>query len=90
MCWKESGLHAQNVFKYSTHNSEHDWENLYDHLVTHKIFTLTTHKILIRAPKLSRKASYGHTLNILSPHLTLVAHFVSHEKDGCEGGKVSV
>ena len=39
MCLKEIGLHDESMINHSRLNNQHDWENLYDHLMSKKIFT---------------------------------------------------
>ena len=56
ICLKEIGLHAQNMITILS-LSQHDWGDLYDHLLSTKIFTLIIYKIIIGAPKIMRKVS---------------------------------
>lgn len=37
---KDIGLHVQNLLNHSRLNGQHDWEDLYDHLMSMKTFTL--------------------------------------------------
>ena len=39
MCLKEIGLYDESILNHSRLNNQHDWENLYDHLMSKKIFT---------------------------------------------------
>ena len=47
MSLEEIGLRAQNMTTISKLNSLHKWGDLYDHLMSTKIFTLILHEIFI-------------------------------------------
>ena len=50
MCIKQIGLNAQNYASHSKLNGQHDWRDLYDHLMGMSILTMIM--IIIRAPKI--------------------------------------
>ena len=52
--WKELFACStyDNCFKF---NSQHNWGDLYDHLMRARVFTLIMNKIFIRDPKMMRK-----------------------------------
>ena len=53
---KEIGLHAQNMnYKNIGLNSQHKWQDLCDHSMNTRIFTLIMNKIVIWAPNIMRK-----------------------------------
>ena len=52
MCLKESGLHAQYMQIILGSNSQHNGGDLYDHLMSMRIFTLDDEKDIIWAPKM--------------------------------------
>ena len=45
--------------KHSRLNSEHDWRDIYDHLMSLRMFTLTLNKIFIWAPNIMRQMAMG-------------------------------
>ena len=48
-------------------NSQHNWRDLYDHLTSTKIiFTLIMNKILIWAPKITRKVATASIIELLT------------------------
>ena len=44
---------------YFKFNSQHNWESLYDQLMSMSIFTLTINKILVGAPTTTRQMHIG-------------------------------
>ena len=53
MCLKQIELHAQNMITISQHN----WGDLYDHLMNTSIFTLIMNKMFIWAVKITTAVS---------------------------------
>ena len=48
-------------------NSQHKLMGIYDLQQTRRLFTLTMHRIIVRAPKLMRKGVYEHDLDLANP-----------------------
>ena len=69
-CLKEIGLCTQN---YSRFNNQHEWKNLYDHLMNIRIFTLIMNKIFIWAPRSMNKWPKLFYLNPLT--FVTTSHF---------------
>ena len=60
LCLKEIELRAQNIYIYENHSrlkSQHNFDELYDHSMSMRIFTLIMNKKLIRTPKLRGKVA---------------------------------
>ena len=62
LCWREIGLCAENV-NHSRLNSQDNWGDLYDYLMSTRIFTLTMSKIFIWAPKVIRNITMATIWN---------------------------
>jgi hypothetical protein len=86
MCWKfEIGLRAQNMQTHPRTNSQHDWGDLYDHLMSttsSSLRRIVNDKIfIIWAPKtMSRAIGYVHDrdLLIIIWHWSRI-HYISYE-----------
>ena len=66
--WCIVGCDTERSPKRHVLNSGHNWRDLYDHLVTQRIFTLIMNRIFIREPKLE-ESGYGKDLRMLIiPH----------------------
>ena len=59
-------------------NNQHDWGNLYDHLMSQKTLTLMMNKILIHTPKIVRQITTAWFE--LANHLAVIVCFISYEK----------
>ena len=59
MCWKEVELHAHKYANHSRLHGQHDWGDMYDHLMSMRIFTLTMSKMFIWAQKIWGKWLWG-------------------------------
>jgi hypothetical protein len=78
MCWTICSKHA-NHYRL---NNQHNWEDLYDHLVSIRIFTLTMNKIFIWAPKID-VGKHGQWKQVDLAKKT-AWHLCSHLRDGVE------
>lgn len=74
--FKEFELHTLEFDSHPKHNRQHDWGDLYDHLIYSKIFTSIMDMIHIQAPKTMKES--GDTFDLDSAkHLILIACFMS-------------
>ena len=55
MCLKEVAMTCSKYYHHSRLNNQHDWGDLYEHLIDTKTFTLMMNRIFIGALKIMRK-----------------------------------
>lgn len=65
-CWKEIGLRAQSIFTILNAIIIMIWRDMYDHLITWRIFTLAMyHGCFTPTPKFTRKVGHEHDVDLL-------------------------
>ena len=77
---KEIGLRAENIISILGSHDQRYWGNLYDRVVSTKIFTLIMNKIevFIRGPKAMREVTMGlNRFGFTKHHVVLIACFIS-------------
>lgn len=63
MCIKKIGVHAQNMISILDSNIQHDWGDLYDHLLITRILTLIIDKIFMSSKNHEDMTSTGICLS---------------------------
>ena len=81
MCLKEIRLPDESMINHSRLNNQHDWENLYDHLMRKRIFTfIHNHQEIHMCFKMLWGKSWVWAQFGFANHLTLIACYVSYER----------
>ena len=82
MCLEEIGHCAQRYANHARFSGQHDWGDLYGHLMSTRIFTLIMNKKIVGAPNIMRQMVSGTMW--ISNHLALIVYFISYTEVGAQ------